>query len=531
MTGGSPRATTDVSALPLLRLRVRQGEFETAASVLARLAIRNGYPDARRLFARIAGLRWQEYHSSTLLAAIVSRLNGCDEAALLASSRRSGCEPHLAEMPMAAGWTSIDERVCVECMREDVEQAPPWTAEWAPFRRDWWQFVCVACCPRHAAPLVAACLQCRQRLDPKRPRADRCRCGADLLEAEVRRLSQDDVRGEAYLLGRLGRGRPVRVPLLDGLAFGSAAGLMQNLGAMVGDSSGNDASRSDASPTSLGLAVLSQGWEAYEDALSAARVPLATGARARRFGSPYGRFERWLGNQQATDLEPFRERLVQHRRGLGVRTAKPFVFGEAVEQPEWYTLRTACRDIGRPSHAVLRVMKSLGLDLSSIDPRRDRLVAASAVPRIKEIFDGLVRSVEACVILGCNLAGLNRLRNSGILVPFCDTQRNTWDYYWKADVTRVAKVFMSDVPEVDRCPPGLRPLWDRHGGHCSAGQVAVLAIWEGRMTPVALLVVPGAERSIADVLVSSEDLARVRAEDSAARRRLAEGCAKAPSGR
>lgn len=72
--------------------------------------------------------------------------------------------------------------VCVQCLRDDLNQREE-PRECRPYMRGYWQVV--SSCRAHALWLLDIRPSCRAKLSRTRLHATRCRCGADLLGADL----------------------------------------------------------------------------------------------------------------------------------------------------------------------------------------------------------------------------------------------------------------------------------------------------------------------------------------------------------
>lgn len=507
----------DLSAVGCLPLRVRHGQFETAISMLNRHAIRSGFRNMDALLSATPGLPRRGRYIMSELVSIAARINDCDEEELAASSvARVGACFELAGQSVLSGRLAIQGRVCVGCLRDDVAAAPPWTAEWAPFLRDWWQVAQIASCPIHLLPLVGSCDACRQPLDMRRPRAGRCRCGADLLAAVPAALPAKDVVADAYLLGRLERGPRIEIPLLDMLGFGSAAGLALNLGVSLDPSVPFNRTWNPgwhrARHASRGVDVLSGGWDAVDAALSVVRRISSEDRRTYKLVGRYGRLQHWLGFDDAGDLEPFRARLMDHARRHGAITGSTILFGERAPEGEWTTMDAARAIVGRHPGPISRMAGALGLSDQVTGSGRDDLIATRVVAQVKAAFERSIDSAEVKALLGCDKDQLSRYVSASIIHEFCPGGPTSSAFYERKEIERVAGRLLGGVPIVRAVPPGMMALTNANVAGRLGSQGVTRAIVDGRIQPLAVLVEDGGLRSVHNILVSRADVARMRRE-------------------
>lgn len=512
----APSAEIDLSSVALMPLRVRRGRFETAVSLLNRQSIRSGYPDMDHLLRRVPGLPRKGRYTMPHLVAIAARVNGCDERELAASSvARVGSSFEIGGASVLSGRAAIQGRVCVGCLREDAECAPEWRRPWSPFLRDWWQVAQVASCPRHLMPLIGSCPACGDPIDMRRPAAARCRCGSDLLAIETEPMIDADVRADAYLLGRIERGPSGSVPLLDALSFGSAAGLMLNLGVSLDpgvpfrrtwNPDAVDRSRHSA----RGLEALSQGWEGLDATLSSVREISCTDRHTLKLVGRYGRLQHWLNMDRSADLDPFRDRMVDHARRNGAASDSTVFFGARLIGAERTTMNAAARIIGRHPGPIHRMLKALGLADQATGGARHDLVATAVLPRVKQAFDDAMDSAAVRARLGCNKNQLASYVGAGVLEEFCPGEATSAAFFRREDVERVAGILVDPMTAVEEVLPNTVLLSAANGIARVGDEAVTRAIVDGRVRAVAIRVGVDGVRCASNVLVSRSDVMRLR---------------------
>ena len=502
----------DLSGVPRLPLRVPLGKHEIVISVLNRQAARSGFSSMSELLSRTPNLPSKGRYTMSELVSIASRVNGCDEVALARSSiARIGSSFELEGVSVLSGRFAVQGRVCVGCLLQDAAAAPARARRWAPYLRDWWQVAQIGGCPEHNMILLGICPGCSEPFDLRRPLAARCCCGQDLLASAKADLSPEHVEADAYLLGRLGRWTARSVPLLDGLSFGSAAGLMLNIGGSLDPelsfnrtwNVGCDRSRYG----SVGHRVLEQGWEAFDRALGEMREIATAGRRhSGRLVGTYGRLQYWLNVEKAPDLEPFRSRLLAYAAANAPVAASTRIFGVRLENAERMTMNAAAKLVGRQPGPIYAVLKALGMEHQATGRSRADLITAAAVDRVRREFAQIVDSADAQAILGCTRDQLHRFARSGIVRKFCDGTATSTGYYRRSSVERVASILMDGLATVTAVPDDMVLLENANRLARLGKDAALRAALNGEIRPRALLAGSEGGRCIRNVLINRDDL-------------------------
>ncbi|WP_235889349.1 hypothetical protein [Glacieibacterium frigidum] len=446
------------------------------------------------------------------LVEIAARVNGCEEAALARSSiARIGASFELNGVTVQSGRFAVQGRVCVGCLRQDAAAAAARSRAWAPYLRDWWQVAQLGSCPKHRLGLLGVCPGCSSPLDLRRPLAGRCRCGEDLLAAVCTSLPPEQVEADAYLLGRLGKWHGRAVPLADGLSFGSAAGLALNIGGSLDPNLGfNRTWRPGVDRSrygSIGLQILEEGWDAFDRALGEI-WSIATAVRVRRrLVGTYGRLQHWLNFEKASDLEPFRTRLLQHAARHAAVSGSTRIFGVPLERAERMTMDAARVVVGKHPGPIYSVLKALGMADQATGTNRSDLILVSAVERVKKEFEELVDSAEAEAMLGSTRQQLRRFTAAEMIRQFCKGLGPTSTaYYRRVSVDRLASALMDGLLMVDNIPVGMIRLETANNLLKLERDAVFKAAFEGRLRLGALLVGTDGRRSVRNVLVKREDL-------------------------
>jgi hypothetical protein len=305
-------------------------------------------------------------------------------------------------------WSvSRHRRVCPACVAEDLHEGlgrlqPVWA-------RTWWDVHSVSVCPTHRIPLKRAC-QSGDHRDYTSGRLGFCTC-----HMARNRPSQcspstpcdpDQIRGDLYILGRLGVCERRSSPILDGLPLGKAISLM----GMFGQSS------DDASPTRSGR--LTAGFAAFEDWPHGLHDRLNQIAQSRiadgRWGAEnaYGVIlnqVRDLGKTEATAA--LRLGIARHAASSGIARAKKPVLGVTVPTRTGVTLSEAQRMLGI-GHARAHTLR---------DPQtghgkgRPILLSSQVVDRLRQRIDARADLKNLQASLGVGKTQTRSLVEAGLI--------------------------------------------------------------------------------------------------------------------
>lgn len=129
-------------------------------------------------------------------------------------------------------WASLGvRRACPACFAEDKKAAEPHKRRLPrAWHRTWWDVTAVTACPVHYCRLISRCPQCSEPFDPGRGTIDRCPNNHEISRFECVPVDAQEVRASAYVVGRLGGGPRVNVPVLDDMPLHWAIEAMEVLG-------------------------------------------------------------------------------------------------------------------------------------------------------------------------------------------------------------------------------------------------------------------------------------------------------------
>ncbi len=330
---------------------------------------------------------------------------------------------------LAADWNvRTASRVCTHCLKEDLDAGDaegPFRQR--AFRRVWWDFKGISACPKHRAPLVSQCPSCGEPLNVADAEIWKCRrCDDGLTGAPVQRLSEADVRADAYLLARLlGEPHPVVEPL-DGMPVRTAAATLLRLGWHINTprkALGRNTLPEDGglSCRATGYEVLQRWPEGYREALDGllARSSGASGRALTGTPSPltaYGLLYQWLSVQTEERFAPLRDEMRAHFLENVAVDRNTTVFGMPAEDSSYVTLRYANELCGArdQSKALLQILYDRGVVGANVR------VWEVKVPRhmLRELWTAhhnVISVNEAAALLGVSEPILHQFIHAGLL--------------------------------------------------------------------------------------------------------------------
>jgi len=417
----------DPAPLPLKVRRHRP--CEPAYGLLGRLAARHNRRDTRH-FASMVGLDFGLVLSGRATAAVAA-LAGFDADEIVSSTAVlvKGGVTFRGHRFVAADWNVMTaSRVCTHCLKEDLDAGD---AE-GPFRqrayrRVWWDFKGISACPKHRVPLVSQCPSCHEPLNVADAEIWRCRrCDDGLTRTPVQRLSEADVRADAYLLARLlGELHPVVEPL-NGMPVRVAATTLLRLGWHISNprkSLGRNTLPPDGglSCRAIGYEVLCQWPERYRQALDRllAQSSGAGGRALTGIPSPltaYGLLYRWLSVQTEEGIAPLREEMRTHfLRNVAV-DKNTMVFGAPADGSSYVTLRYANEfcGAGGGSKTLLQILYNWGFVRAGARAREVK-IPRHLLWKLRKAHQNIVSVEKAAEELGTSEPTLHHFLEAGLL--------------------------------------------------------------------------------------------------------------------
>lgn len=198
-------AKPDLSAINPLPLRVAHQPYETAYSLLSRLALRNGCKSLPHLFQRVPSLlgipKWPRRELAIELA-----------AALSSSSKHiiARCTPRYrgkqATIENYSGQASaLTFKICVQCVAEDTANLSELAAKSAIYVRYFWHFNKIEHCRKHWLKLASVCRQCKAPFSYASFAGFRCSCTSDIRTQTVRESKPADIIKEYHIYEKMDR--------------------------------------------------------------------------------------------------------------------------------------------------------------------------------------------------------------------------------------------------------------------------------------------------------------------------------------
>lgn len=412
------------SALPALSLSVPSVPGESATSLAARLARRNGAP---RLitFCSDMGLDYR------------ALINGKDAEILrLAGLAGMTPKPLLFWTPRlnANNWFHLgQERIKFTAFaRTRIRACPVCLAEGQSAHLAIWQLNSIRRCARHG------CLLVELPVAPGNNEVFDFAFHATRMQGyQFERVATDESQLESYLLARIERGAGEE--WIDRLPFHVASQTAENLGALM--LLGPDTPRGLITNEewhragSLGFCVLKQGPEALCQTLKALQhaVPLD----AALYRTRYRLFFDWLRyRDDDPDFDIIRDLVREFIFQNYPISEGAVVLGKPCPRQLVHSISTASRDYGVTRWQLGRRLTALGLAQRTADGRDFHLTKYIPVERMDQIagdFAALMTAGEAAKWLGVARFLLTKLTDSGVVQKFF-TDKNASPRYHPRDL-------------------------------------------------------------------------------------------------
>lgn len=189
-------ARLDLSLVRPLPLRVQHNRYETAHSLLCRLAARNGNKSVRQLLQRAPNLSgFITNFSRDVEISLAAQLSGNNRAKIEKStplrSGRKGC--------LGSYQGPVDTnifRICSHCLANDTDNKQTSDSDAQAYVRDFWHFGAIKYCPAHGVKMRARCKRCNSQISRSTLFGCHCSCGADVRSTrctQVRRYQINDI--------------------------------------------------------------------------------------------------------------------------------------------------------------------------------------------------------------------------------------------------------------------------------------------------------------------------------------------------
>lgn len=437
----------------LLSSRVPLWTDEPAYALANRLARRNGV-NSLASFGGDHAIPYREIIRG-LRNAEIADLSGAEIGSLDSATFRVEDERvHLnGELLHIDDWSYSSLRVCPSCIRSDLTHDDR-RKEYLPHVRSWWNLPAVTVCPMH-----------RQALLDRHPACPDA--SVNHLSLDIRFVAEgtgdfatlasqpiEDVRAEAYLLGRLGFMPRVFNPILDPLPLWNAIRLMDRFGAVAASgvrgytSFGGDVEARKA--LAAGYAVFSEGRDGlfrFLDRLVAAPdIPMGKwGPRV-----VYGRIYEWLSHDtRDIAYDHVRELVREHALDNVPLAGDDLLFGRPVGERRLYTLWHASKAVGFAPSATRRILKALGHLDGTTDGKPNWQIAlrAPVVEKVAAELRDRISFNDARDYLELPRQPMAALCDSGTLVPFLHVSTGVKEHVFRTrDLDAFIGKLLGDAP-------------------------------------------------------------------------------------
>ena len=193
-----------VQPFPLI---VAHKSDEPSYGLLTRTAVHNGTRLYPAVFAQY-GIKYR-YGVHNIDAAAVAASCRANPAAVAFASPVAGTRSVevMGQVVHRDHFSTVRRRWCPECLKE------------ASYHRVWWDIIAITCCPRHGIELEDRC-GCKARDAWQTFGTTHCQKGHDMRATAQRRVANEDVMADRYLVDRLIGASERAGGLLDTIAMG-----------------------------------------------------------------------------------------------------------------------------------------------------------------------------------------------------------------------------------------------------------------------------------------------------------------------
>lgn len=429
---------------------------EPAYALAKRLARRNGVRSLQS-FASDHGLPRNEIVDGRRNAEIAV-FAGAEVAKLDAVTFRCDDDERVrlnGEVLHRDDWSYTSLRVCPACLKGDLERQDS-RVDFLPHIRSWWNVVRISVCPLHGVALMES--------DPADPSMKidhesldvRYAAGSQCDLAMTAATHVDDVRAEAYLLGRLGFMPRVVSTILDGLPLWNAIRVMDRIGAVAAagvrsfTSFGGEVGVREA--LVVGYEVIAGGRESFfrflDDLVASADIQQGKwGPRV-----VYGRVYEWLSHDTRSDAyDPIRELVREHAMDKIPLGPEDLLFGRPFGERRVYTLWHASKAMGVVPTAARRILRALGhLDDTSEGKQNWQIaLKSSVIEKVSGELRDAITLNQARDHLALPRAPMAALCDAGLLKPFLHLSTGVKEHVFRVrDLDDFVGGLLSDAPEL-----------------------------------------------------------------------------------
>lgn len=392
---------------------------EPAYAHLMRLAQANGVKRVATLAASL-GLASHRLHMRSSLEKIgsVGRSETVSLAHDTATDDRDIVTLRGQTLKRGTQWSSLSvRRACPACYAEDKQATEPVKRRMPrAWHRTWWDVAAVTACPVHYCRLISRCPQCSEPFDPGRGSIDRCPNNHEISRFECVPADAKDVRSSAYIVGRLGGGPRISVPVLDDMPLHWAIETMEVLGYAETERSfvkqHGDSRGASSRACGIGLSVVEDIATAAPSLVAGLRDG-AHSVRGTGREKAYGGFDKWAEGLPDGVLKGHLTKAIERdmaSAGIGRTTRIAPVEGSGI------SLSKAAQMIGTNVEWVRRVAIEKGF----IEPRKrwkgaPITLSEQTVEIIREQKDKWLNLEETASRLGVEVTSMKRLLDAGHL--------------------------------------------------------------------------------------------------------------------
>jgi hypothetical protein len=362
-------------------------------------------------------------------------------------------------------WNPNVVRLCPGCIKDDLSTHTR-RGEDPVHLRSWQMLFHVTACPRHGLRLLEATAEGRPFAKfPMRLLRDIDPGGPTTLRS-LPRHNVPSTAAEAYVLGRLGFGTRIHVPILDAMPLQNAMRLMDRMGAIgVGGrlayTHGSGLDRNLALNRGLGLFEgKGEGFISLLDELNATvkRKRASWGA-----AEVYGRAYRWLNEERADPayrpiIEMVREHALKH---VAISPDVP-LFGDLIGERRLYRLPHIYEASGVHMDKARKVLVAIGeVGRGVADP----LIPRERALKVIELLKSSMTYSDAREYLGMPRGAMRNVLDEGVLRPSlrAGTEGLQDHLFLKSDLDDLLVRCRGEKPRVFRRPP------PGHGNIVTAG--------------------------------------------------------------
>lgn len=360
------------------KIRPRRNIGEGAIGYLMRLGTANGI---RRLpdMAREVGIPWYSLLRGEYVENIahLARMD-LDPLTYDTAARSKSAVTLRGQVVRPKQWSVHGgRRACALCLADDVAKNPRDRLPRA-WHRAWWDVRPVTTCGIHGVELASACATCGEKLSFRWADIRYCPNGHDLTLQKG--IPASHLKGDRYVVGRLGGRQRESHPFLDGGSLGEAIDAMH----LVGNAA-CDAGASPAQILEAGHSALKRWPTTFEGILDRLSSDADVGPGRWGAAATYGPLHTRLQEMAPGPLrEKFRSCMRSHAARKGVSVSKP-LFGATAPTGDFAFLTLVAEELGVGFDRARKELKSLGAIPANTRRGTPILIRSDDVDRLREM--------------------------------------------------------------------------------------------------------------------------------------------------